>query len=189
MSNKIQEEEKSQNNNSISFKYSKSKKKISQLEIEGNNSSKGAILRNAGKELFDSNRYFATEENSQNFPHSQSIINLKHKGIKRKGHSLYDPYLIQVCKNAIIKEKKELPNYKEIIKKINTEYGIEDEKFNDNDLYDVQKANLNNNNNNNSSNLPDISSFNNSSHLLKDINNSAMSTNIIEKRYKNILFI
>lgn len=42
------------------------------------------------------------------------------------GCTPYDPYLINVCKNAIISVKDELPNYKEIIKKINTEFGIEE---------------------------------------------------------------
>ena len=165
---------------SIPLKSNKSKSNISPIEIENNNSSPRIILRNAGKELFQE-KYLTTEDNRNNFCSSQSVINLRHKGIKRKGHSLYDPYLIQVCKNAIIKEKKELPNYKEIITKINTEYGIENEKFNDNDLYNKYKSNFNYSNNyNNLQN--DISSFNNSSNLLKDINNSAMSTNVIEKR-------
>ena len=42
------------------------------------------------------------------------------------GCTPYDPYLINICKNAIINVKDELPNYKEIIKKINTEFGIEE---------------------------------------------------------------
>ena len=42
------------------------------------------------------------------------------------GCTPYDPYLINVCKNAIINVKDELPNYKEIIQKINTEFGIEE---------------------------------------------------------------
>ena len=36
----------------------------------------------------------------------------------------YDPYLMKVCKKAIINVKNELPNYKEIIKKINLEFDI-----------------------------------------------------------------
>ena len=38
----------------------------------------------------------------------------------------YDPYLMKVCKKAIINVKNELPNYKEIIKKINLEFDIPD---------------------------------------------------------------
>ena len=165
----------------ISQNYKTQKKKLSQLQIEDNNKSKGTILRNAGKDLFDSKRYYTSEDGSQSMPFSQSVISLKHKGIKRKDHPLYDPYLIDVCKNAILREKKELPNYKEIIHKINTEYGIEDEKIEENNFYNknklynnfIQNSNIMSNN---------ISSFNNSSVNLKEINNSAMSTNIIEKR-------
>lgn len=164
----IQEKENSNNISTLSKNYNKSYK-LKPIEIEDNNSSKGTILRNAGKDLFDSKRYFTSEQNS--------IINLRHKGIKRRGHPLYDPYLIQVCKNAIIREKKELPNYKEIIQKVNTEYGIEEEKINDKDIFNNNISEIINNNLQNN-----ISSFNNSSIVLKDINNSAMSTNIIEKR-------
>ena len=42
------------------------------------------------------------------------------------GCTPYDPYLINICKNAIINVKDELPNYIEIIKKINIEFGIEE---------------------------------------------------------------
>ena len=42
------------------------------------------------------------------------------------GCTPYDPYLINICKNAIYNVKDELPNYKEIIQKINTEFGIEE---------------------------------------------------------------
>ena len=71
-----------------------------------------------------------------------------------------------------------MPNYKEIIQKINTEYGIEEQKINENDIFNNNNSSeiINNNLQNN------FSSFNNSSIALKDINNSAMSTNIIEKR-------
>ena len=94
---------------------------------------------------------------------------------------MYDPYLIQVCKNAIIREKNELPNYKDIIEKVNTEYGIENEKTNENKFYNDNKL-YNNFLQNNHITSNNISLFNNSSSNLKDINNSAMSTNIIEKR-------
>ena len=167
---KNNQEIKNSNFTTISNNYNKPFK-ISPIEIEDNNSSKGVILRNAGKDLFDSKRYLTSDQNS--------VINLRHKGIKRKGYPLYDPYLIQVCKNAIIREKRELPNYKEIIQKVNTEYGIEEEKINDNDIFNGNNSSEIINNNNIQNN---ISSFNNSSIALKDINNSAMSTNIIEKR-------
>jgi hypothetical protein len=54
------------------------------------------------------------------------------------GCTPYDPYLINICKNAIIKVKDELPNYKEIIKKINTEFGIEE----GNDLVELNTDNI-----------------------------------------------
>ena len=179
--NIIQEKINTFNNSKISQNYNKSKTKINPIQIEENNSSKGIILRNAGQDVFDYKRYFTSEDASQANNFSQSVINLKHKGIKRKNHPLYDPYLIQVCKNAIIREKNELPNYKDIIEKVNTEYGIENEKTNENKFYNDNKL-YNNFLQNNHIASNNISLFNNSSSNLKDINNSAMSTNIIEKR-------
>lgn len=44
-----------------------------------------------------------------------------------RGYTPYDPYLINACKEAIIHVKKELPNYRDIINKINNEFGIVDE--------------------------------------------------------------
>ena len=55
------------------------------------------------------------------------IIKLKNNMLFNKsipGCSPYDPYLIKVCKKAIISRKDQLPNYKEVIKKINTQFGI-----------------------------------------------------------------
>ena len=66
---------------------------------------------------------------------SESKKNKKNYAVKKNnmvypinipGCTPYDPYLINICKNAIINVKDELPNYKEIIKKINTEFGIEE---------------------------------------------------------------
>jgi hypothetical protein len=164
-----QEDEKCSNNiskiNSTSTHINQ-KIKSNPMETEEDNSTKRSVFRNAGKELLDSYRYTTEESNPKNTS-VQSII-WRHKGIKRKGHSLYDPYLIQVCKNAIIREKNELPNYKEIIQSINTEYGIEDknEKRLKNNNYDI----------------PYISTSNNTSNYLKDLNYSALSTNINDKR-------
>ena len=50
----------------------------------------------------------------------------------------YNPYLISACKRAIIKEKRQLPNYKEIITSINTEFGIEE---NEKQNYDYNPKN------------------------------------------------
>ncbi len=54
------------------------------------------------------------------------------------GCTPYYPYLINIYKNDIIKVKDELPNYKEIIKKINTEFGIEE----GNDLVELNTDNI-----------------------------------------------
>ena len=156
MSNKETEEEKSEKKiykaYSISAKYKKAKINTSPLSpLEQKEKKTRNIFQNAGKELINSNsdNYISTENhmyNSFNSPISYSIINPKHKGIKIKGHDLYDPYLLQVCKSAIYREKKELPNYKEIIQRVNTEFGIENEKYNDIDLYYknlIDKANKN----------------------------------------------
>ena len=157
MSNQPDEEEKSPTNlskaYSVSVKYNKSKFQSSPLDIEDTNSSKRSILRNAGKELMESQKYLTTGEISQDLPFSQSILCLKHKGIKKRGHPLYDPYLIRVCKKAIIFEKKELPNYKEIIQKVNTEFGIEDQKNKDKNYYLYKYYKNNSISNNNSSKL------------------------------------
>ena len=66
-----------------------------------------------------------------------SRLNKKSKIIKLKNNMLfnksipgclpYDPYLIKVCKKAIVNSRKQLPNYKDIIRKINTKFGIEDD--------------------------------------------------------------
>jgi len=138
MSNKSPEEAKSSYN--ISKAFSASEKYINPnykpiIDIEEDNSKKRSILRNAGRELLDSQRYFTTGEESHISPHCQSCISPRHRGIKRRGHPMYDPYLIKVCKKAIILERRELPNYKEIIQKVNTEYGIEDKKKDKNYYY------------------------------------------------------
>ena len=140
MSRNNSEEEKSLN--SISKKYSSSakldkhKKCNTSLDMNIINSSKRNILLNAGKELITSSqKYLTTDIQRINSLISYSIINLKHKGIKKNGHNLYDPYLIKVCKSEIFREKKNLPNYKDIIQKINREYGIAGEKYHEIDNY------------------------------------------------------
>lgn len=47
---------------------------------------------------------------------------------KRNMKLSYDPKFINTCKRAIVKIKEDLPNYKEIIKNINTEFGINTQK-------------------------------------------------------------
>ena len=74
--NIIQEKINTFNNSKISQNYNKSKTKINPIQIEENNSSKGIILRNAGQDVFDSKRYFTSEDASQVNNFSQSVINL-----------------------------------------------------------------------------------------------------------------
>ena len=78
--------------------------------------------------------YFIKLKNNMIFP------------INVPGCTPYDPYLINVCKNAIVNCKDELPNYKEILKKINIEFGIEEgnnlvELNSDNAGYDLKTLN------------------------------------------------
>ena len=75
--------------------------------------------------LFQNKPFISRRDNKKNH-----VIKLKNNMLfnwYKPGCSPYDPYLIKVCKNAIIKEKKQLPNYKKIIDRINTEFGIEDD--------------------------------------------------------------
>ena len=123
-----------------------------------------------GSNIFNlkSRSTFKTRLNKKNH-----VIRLKNNMLFNKfipGCTPYDPYLIKVCKNAIIHVKDQLPNYKEVIERINTEFGIEEDNkynkklFNDNkfnktyntfaelktnyiqdneDLNDFQKININ----------------------------------------------
>ena len=105
------------------------------LEIDDVNYPKNNTLINAGKQLLDSEKYITLDNQNYSFPVAYSIINPTHKGIKKMGHELYDPYLIQVCKSAIFREKKNLPNYKEIIQRVDTEFGIKGVKKSQIDTY------------------------------------------------------
>lgn len=85
---------------------------------------KKSIFKNLGEELIiNSNNSLKNKYSQKSIfsPRSNSNIKLK---------KIYNPYLITACKHAIIREKRELPNYKEIIRNINTEFGIEEEKQN-----------------------------------------------------------
>ena len=75
--------------------------------------------------LLQNKHFISRRDNKKNH-----VIKLKNNMLfnwYKPGCSPYDPYLIKICKNAIIKEKKQLPNYKKIIERINTEFGIEDD--------------------------------------------------------------
>lgn len=141
MSNIIKTKEKDKKNNkiykafSLSAKYNKQRLNRISLEIEQKNSSKRNILKNAGNEICNSQKFLTIDNNRNNSQISNSILSLDHKGIKRKGYNLYDPYLIQICKSAVFRERKDLPNYKDIIQKVNTEFGIQGEKYDKIDSY------------------------------------------------------
>ena len=88
--------------------------------------------RNKEKLIKTGNNIFLlkTQTNFKRFNKKSKIIKLKNNMLFNKGIpgcSPYDPYLIKVCKNAIVNLKKQLPNYKDVIRKINTEFGIEDD--------------------------------------------------------------
>ena len=67
---------------------------------------------------------------SRRYNRKKHVIKLKNNMLFNRhipGCSPYDPYLIKVCKKAIINVKKQLPNYKDVINKINSEFGIEED--------------------------------------------------------------
>jgi hypothetical protein len=100
---------------------------------------------NSGNNIFSLNKKSSSIKKSK----KNYVVKLKNNmlfPINVPGCTPYDPYLINICKNAIIKVKDELPNYKEIIKKINTEFGIEEgnnlvELNSDNVGYDLKTLN------------------------------------------------
>jgi hypothetical protein len=92
---------------------------------------------NSGNNIFSLNKKSSSIKKSK----KNYVVKLKNNmlfPINVPGCTPYDPYLINICKNAIIKVKDELPNYKEIIKKINTEFGIEE----GNDLVELNTDNI-----------------------------------------------
>ena len=92
------------------------------------NLAKNNILKRLGEQLIINSKKTLTNKKSHKsifFPSNNNNKKLK---------KIYDPYLIDVCKHAIIKEKRELPNYKEIIRNINTEFGIEESEKNNFDI-------------------------------------------------------
>ena len=90
------------------------------------------ILKTTGEELIINSNRALTNKNSHKSIFS--LRNISNKKLKKK----YNPYLISACKRAIIKEKRQLPNYKEIITSINTEFGIEE---NEKQNYDYNPKN------------------------------------------------
>ena len=72
-----------------------------------------------GSQIIKSNNYSSQifEKNNTNINNNYSIF---------KTNLSYDPYLMRVCKKAIINNREQLPNYLEIISKINKEFNIDE---------------------------------------------------------------
>ena len=88
------------------------------------------ILKTTGKELIINSKMALVNKYSKKSLFSQN------SNSNKKLKKIYDPYLISVCKHAIIKEKRQLPNYREIIRNINTEFGIEESAKDNYEKYD-----------------------------------------------------
>ena len=94
------------------------------------------ILKSTGEELIINSKRDLTNM------HSQESIFSPRNNSNKKSKKVYDPYLISICKHAIIRERKNLPNYKEVIRNINTEFGIEETEKQNFDLYFPNKNRL-----------------------------------------------
>ena len=129
-SNIFQEENDQQSQIKINIKkdFDKQKEKDNQLNEK---------FIHSGNNIFSLNKkQFSNIKNKNNY-----VLKLNNNMVFQlnvPGCTPYDPYLINVCKNAIINVKDELPNYKEIIQKINTEFGIEE----GNNLIEVNTNNM-----------------------------------------------
>ena len=164
-------------NNNDSFDFNRT-------NIEVNKFRKPQIKRtdkliNYGKSLFSQTNYMpAYAKTNTNLP------------LYITGCSPYNPYLIDACKHAIVHIKKDLPNYQDVIDKINTEFGIEDNKkiaqgFNGN--FTCHSFSINNNNSNKTI-LPKIQSFtstNNSFLKIPERLNTVGNDNDIKKKNYN----
>ena len=72
-----------------------------------------------GNQIIKSNNY-----SSKIFEKNNTYINNNYSIFKT--NLSYDPYLMRVCKKAIINNREQLPNYLEIISKINKEFNIDE---------------------------------------------------------------
>ena len=73
---------------------------------------------NTGNNIFN---IYSKSSYSRRNKRKNHIIKLKNNMLFNRnipGCSPYDPYLVKVCKKAIINRKDQLPNYKEVIKKL-----------------------------------------------------------------------
>ena len=113
----INNNELTNNINPLSNPYRRSNYDPLSTENRNNNNN---ILKTTGKELIINSKRALVNKYSKKSLFSQN------SNSNKKLKKIYDPYLISVCKHAIIKEKRQLPNYREIIRNINTEFGIEE---------------------------------------------------------------
>ena len=146
----------------------------------------------SGNNIFSLNKKQLSEnkKNKKNY-----VLKLKNNmlfPLNVPGCTPYDPYLINVCKNAIINVKDELPYYKEIINKINTEFGIEEgnnlielnsnnfgfNTFNSFKSFTKTKTNYTKDKNNNNTPMKTFSSFNKETENTNNINNINYINNI-----------
>jgi hypothetical protein len=104
------------NLNAISNPYIRKNKD----NISSDNRFNNNILKNTGEELIINSKKALKNK------YTHKSIYSPHNNSNKRMKIIYDPYLISVCKHAIIREKKELPNYREVIRNINTEFGIEE---------------------------------------------------------------
>ena len=113
----INNNELTNNINPLSNPYRRSNYDPLSTENRNNNNN---ILKTTGKELIINSKRALVNKYSKKSLFSQN------SNSNKKLKKIYDPYLISVCKHAIIKEKRQLPNYREILRNINTEFGIEE---------------------------------------------------------------
>lgn len=103
---------------------------LPQLNIQKNSESQNPLIQSA-KNLF---QHPLVTEQQKNQPTKRQTLPFKiFRKPKLPPSKLLNPYLINLCKKAVVREKKELPHYKEILQKINHEFGIEENK-NEGDL-------------------------------------------------------
>lgn len=136
------------------------------------------------------NSFFQKTQNKFNFQEKKTKPSMLNS-INLTGCAPYDPYLIHACKEALIYVKKELPNYQEIINKINKEFGIEEEpnnlysefnhtcrSFSNNKFMLTKYSNLNNNFNNTVSFQNYQNNFINQNNQKKNLNSKEDLNNI-----------
>jgi hypothetical protein len=99
---------------------SKSLSNINLNEYDNSHTSPRIKFSSLGSQIIKSNNNYSSQildKNNSNTYNNYSIF---------KTNLSYDPYLMRVCKKAIINNREQLPNYLEIISKINKEFNIDE---------------------------------------------------------------